>query len=98
MKELGEKMKYQIDKRFCFFVCIYMFLSMLLVFLGYLFVSVRETADLNEAGAAFLNAVNREKEIYITNIDFQHDIQLLPDSISEEEKRCCLSLKNVDCF
>lgn len=87
MDNLSKKSVNSFDKRLSFLLCAYILVSLFIVFVGHLFISEREKANLKEAGAAFLKAIEREKGLYITTFVFQYDSRLSPNTISGEEKR-----------
>lgn len=67
MDNLSKKSVNSFDKRLSFLLCAYILVSLFIVFVGHLFISEREKANLKEAGAAFLKAIEREKGLYILN-------------------------------
>ena len=87
MDNLSKKSVNSFDKRLSFLLCAYILVSLFIVFVGHLFISEREKANLKEAGAAFLKAIEREKGLYITTFVFQYDSRLSSNTISGEEKR-----------
>ena len=87
MNNLSKKSVNSFDKPLSLLLCVYIFVSSFIIFVGHLFISERQKANLKETGVAFLKAIEKEKKLYITTFVFQYDSRLSPNAISGEEKR-----------
>lgn len=87
MNNLSKKSVNSFDKPLSLLLCVYIFVSSFIIFVGHLFISERQKANLKETGVALLKAIEKEKKLYITTFVFQYDSRLSPNAISGEEKR-----------